>query len=292
LELKVAPQITSENTLELDIDVTRQTPTNAPTDPVQGSIKRQANTKLIVNNGETAVIGGLYQTQKFKGQGRIPFLGRLPIIGMLFRTNEEQSFRSELMVLITPRILPGGAGRASARTDLPIIGGSSGGGGGNNFNNDGGNSFSNSAGAGGGADGQSSTPLAGNTGGGSKEGGVTSANGGGGGGDNLGNADDFGVDSGGNAAPAPSAGGNAKAANGGGNGLNNLSGNNIGGANAKAGGNGGGNGLDNFDGGNTATNSAGGDGNGDLSNGGDAPPPSQGNSGGSNGLNNLGGNDL
>jgi type IV pilus assembly protein PilQ len=84
LELIVAPQVTSDNSLELDIQVQRQTPTNAPTDPVQGSIKRQANTKLIVSNGETAVIGGLYQTQKFKGQGRVPFLGRLPLIGALF----------------------------------------------------------------------------------------------------------------------------------------------------------------------------------------------------------------
>ena len=122
LELNVAPQVTSDNTLELDIQVQRQTPTNAPTDPVQGSINRQANTKLIVSNGETAVIGGLYQTQKFKGQGRVPFLGRLPLIGALFRTNEEQSFRSELMVLITPRILPMAGGRASARADLPING--------------------------------------------------------------------------------------------------------------------------------------------------------------------------
>lgn len=142
LQLIVAPQVTSDNTLELDIQVQRQTPTNSPGDPVQGSIKREANTKLIVANGETAVIGGLYQTQKFKGQARIPFLGRLPLIGFLFRTNDEQSFRSELMVLITPRILPGGNSRGSARADLPLGGGSnftatpaSSGAGSNNFGN-------------------------------------------------------------------------------------------------------------------------------------------------------------
>ncbi|MEY2987770.1 MAG: hypothetical protein RJB13_1291, partial [Pseudomonadota bacterium] len=139
LELVVAPQVTSDNTLELDIQVQRQTPTNAPTDPVQGSIKRQANTKLIVSNGETAVIGGLYQTQKFKGQGRVPFLGRLPLIGALFRTNEEQSFRSELMVLITPRILPMTTGRGSARADLPVDGNFT-----NNSNNNS-NNFNNNA---------------------------------------------------------------------------------------------------------------------------------------------------
>jgi type IV pilus assembly protein PilQ len=124
IELNVTPQITSDNTIELDIQVQRQTPTNAPTDPVQGTIKRQANTKLVVGNGETAVIGGLYQTQKFKGQARVPFLGRLPLIGALFRTNEEQSFRSELMVLITPRIMPGGQSYSSSRANLPVLNGS------------------------------------------------------------------------------------------------------------------------------------------------------------------------
>jgi len=162
LELVVAPQITSDNTLELDIQVQRQTPTNAPSDPVQGSIKRQANTKLIVANGETAVIGGLYQTQKFKGQGRIPFLGRLPIIGVLFRTNEEQSFRSELMVLITPRILPGGGGgvRTSSRADLPIGTPVNGNGGNNYNNNNSSNSLLNNSGGGGGGALNAPAPVA------------------------------------------------------------------------------------------------------------------------------------
>ncbi|MCA2959475.1 MAG: hypothetical protein IOD12_04425 [Silvanigrellales bacterium] len=106
LSLSVKPQITSDNMLELDLQVARRTPNNAPTDPVQGSTERNVKTKLMVENGDTAVIGGLYQTQKFRGQGRIPFLGRLPIIGFLFRSNDSQMSKSELMVLITPRILP------------------------------------------------------------------------------------------------------------------------------------------------------------------------------------------
>lgn len=318
LELKVAPQITSENTLELDIDVTRQTPTNAPTDPVQGSIKRQANTKLIVNNGETAVIGGLYQTQKFKGQGRIPFLGRLPIIGMLFRTNEEQSFRSELMVLITPRILPGGPARSTARTDLPILGGSSAGGG-NNFNNDGGNGISN--GDAGGA-GSASQPSAGNAAGGAAAGGSGASAGGGGGGasaaggaDDLGNGDDFGLNNGGAGASA-GGGKTAKSANVGGGNSNDFGNDSGGGGGQAAGGNGagGGNNLDNLDpnaggGGNSGAGKSNGGGLNNLNNLGpnsgggtntaknagddlgDEPPANKGNSGGGN-LNNLGGDDL
>ena len=123
MSLKVKPQITSDNTLELDLEVTRETPTNAPSDPVQGSTKRKAKTRLLVGNGDTAVIGGLYQTLKYKGQGRIPVLGRLPIIGFLFRTNDEATQKTELMVLITPRIVPvqnSLIGNNSTGPDIPV----------------------------------------------------------------------------------------------------------------------------------------------------------------------------
>lgn len=294
LSLTVSPQVTSENTLELDIDVQRATPTNAPTDPVQGSINREAQTKLIVSNGETAVIGGLYQTQKFKGQGRVPFLGRLPIIGALFRTNEEQSFRSELMVLITPRILPGGPGRSTARADLPILGGSSGGssGGGNNsgggdnaFNNSGDGGFGNSGGGslnsgstGGAAKTNTASSGLGNTGNkgtGNVGGGAAT------GADNLGSANDFGADVG----------------NGGGNGAD------LGGGTGKpsnsANASGAGNSGDDF--GNSG-NSGGGDAGGADSGGGGGnfnnlgpggnAPAGQPNAGGGNNLDNLDGSDL
>jgi hypothetical protein len=285
LELVVSPQVTSDNTLELDIQVQRQTPTNAPSDPVQGSIKRQANTKLIVANGETAVIGGLYQTQKFKGQGRIPFLGRLPLIGALFRTNEEQSFRSELMVLITPRILPGGGSRSSVKADLPI---------GTNSANTGGNNFANNS--------NNSGDNASNTSGGtSNEFGNTATNATGGsaasnltspgnsakatapatteGGNNFGNAADFGP-GGDLEGPGGTSGGEtgdiAKAPSGGNENLNNLGANdgetsNSGGNSAPVPGTGGGNG--NFNNLNGGSNSGG-------------------DTGGADNLNNLNGGDL
>jgi type IV pilus secretin PilQ/predicted competence protein len=285
LELVVSPQVTSDNTLELDIQVQRQTPTNAPSDPVQGSIKRQANTKLIVANGETAVIGGLYQTQKFKGQGRIPFLGRLPLIGALFRTNEEQSFRSELMVLITPRILPGGGSRSSVKADLPI---------GTNSANTGGNNFANNS--------NNSGDNASNTSGGtSNEFGNTASNATGGsaasnltspgnsakatapatteGGNNFGNAADFGP-GGDLEGPGGTSGGEtgdiAKAPSGGNGNLNNLGANdgetsNSGGNSAPVPGTGGGNG--NFNNLNGGSNSGG-------------------DTGGADNLNNLNGGDL
>lgn len=300
LELQVAPQVTSENTLELDIQVQRQTPTNPPTDPVQGSIKRQANTKLIVANGETAVIGGLYQTQKFKGQGRVPFLGKLPLIGALFRTNEEQSFRSELMVLITPRILPGGPGRSSARTDLPILGGSDAGSSNNggDFGNSGGNGNANGNGNG------NSSGLNAKTNGAAGINGASSKTNAAGtpsaGGNDFGSPDDFGAD----VPPDTGAGlgdgktNMAKSNNGGGGGnLNNIGNGGAGGAGNASGG-AGGNNLNNLgneggSGGNSGGDTGGGDsGNFNNLNGGNGAPANQSGSGGGNNLNNLDGGEL
>lgn len=289
LELVVSPQVTSDNTLELDIQVQRQTPTNAPSDPVQGSIKRQANTKLIVANGETAVIGGLYQTQKFKGQGRIPFLGRLPLIGALFRTNEEQSFRSELMVLITPRILPGGGSRSSVKADLPI-GTNSANTGGNNFSNNNNNSRDNANNA---SPGGSSNEFDNTASNATRNGAASNLRSPGnslkarapattGGGNNFGNANNFGP--GGNLSSPNGTGeegsGNiAKAPNGGNENLNNL------GVNDGEAGDSGGNSA-------PSPGTGGGNGNFNNLNGGANQGGDTGDTGGADNLNNLNGGDL
>lgn len=107
LSLNVTPQITHDGGVELAIKVSRDTPGEDSNSPNEESVtKRDINTKLIVNNGDTAVIGGLFTIQKSKTEFRVPFLGKIPIIGWFFRNKSEVSNRSELMVLLTPRILP------------------------------------------------------------------------------------------------------------------------------------------------------------------------------------------
>jgi type IV pilus secretin PilQ/predicted competence protein len=110
LAVKVTPQIASDSSMELGVEVTRDTPTSAANSNIQSKTSRSAKTRLAVRHGETAVIGGLYQTTKTKTQERIPFLGRLPIIGALFRSNSTTSMRTELMILITPRIVNNASG--------------------------------------------------------------------------------------------------------------------------------------------------------------------------------------
>jgi len=114
LKVGVTPLIANDNSMELTVDVQRDTPTSTPISGANSKISRTAKTKLAVRSGETAVIGGLYQTTKTRDQGRIPFLGKIPILGALFRTNDSYTKRTELIILITPRIVNNASGGATA----------------------------------------------------------------------------------------------------------------------------------------------------------------------------------
>lgn len=67
---------------------------------------RQANTSVIVRDGETVILGGLSQDETMRTQTKIPLLGDLPLVGQLFRTVDERKLKTEMVVFITPRILP------------------------------------------------------------------------------------------------------------------------------------------------------------------------------------------
>jgi type IV pilus assembly protein PilQ len=106
LSLTVTPKITNDGNIQMAISVNRGTPgSDAPVNGVETSTNRSAKTNLSVGDGETAVIGGLYQSNKTESVGRIPILGDLPLIGWLFRARSRGSLRTELMVLITPRLV-------------------------------------------------------------------------------------------------------------------------------------------------------------------------------------------
>ena len=105
LSLRVTPKIMPSNLIQLDITVEKGSPVTPPNLGVRGDTSRTASTKLIIQNGETAVIGGMRQTGRLKAKARIPFLGSLPFIGSLFRSSENRTFRSEILILLTPRVL-------------------------------------------------------------------------------------------------------------------------------------------------------------------------------------------
>ena len=106
LRLTVTPQITSENTIFLNVDVENTTPNFGQ--EVQGNpelITQQATTQVLVTDGGTVVIGGVIQTQNSINITQVPVLGNLPILGNLFKHVVVNTSNQELIFFITPRII-------------------------------------------------------------------------------------------------------------------------------------------------------------------------------------------
>jgi type IV pilus assembly protein PilQ len=106
LRLTVTPQITSENTIFLNVDVENTTPNFAQ--EVQGNpelITQQATTQVLVTDGGTVVIGGVIQTQNSIEIDQVPLLGNIPYLGNLFKHTQVNTSNQELIFFITPRII-------------------------------------------------------------------------------------------------------------------------------------------------------------------------------------------
>jgi type IV pilus assembly protein PilQ len=106
LRLTVTPQITSENTIFLNVDVENTTPNFGQ--EVQGNpelITQQATTQVLVTDGGTVVIGGVIQTQNSLEVDQVPLLGSIPLLGNLFKHVQVSTSNQELIFFITPRII-------------------------------------------------------------------------------------------------------------------------------------------------------------------------------------------
>src|SRR4030088_2157780 len=106
LRLTVTPQITSENTIFLNVDVENTTPNFGQ--EVQGNpelITQQATTQVLVTDGGTVVIGGVIQTQNSINISQVPLLGNIPILGNLFRHTKVDTSNQDFIFFITPRII-------------------------------------------------------------------------------------------------------------------------------------------------------------------------------------------
>jgi type IV pilus assembly protein PilQ len=108
LKLEVIPHITPDNKVFLDLLITEDTP-GAPV-VLSGSVvpaikANRLQTKVLVNNGETVVLGGIMSVVEKKNKGKIPFLGNMPVLGTLFRNRYQSNERKELLIFITPKIV-------------------------------------------------------------------------------------------------------------------------------------------------------------------------------------------
>jgi type IV pilus assembly protein PilQ len=108
LTLKVTPQITEAGTVILQLEVENNAADFANlVNGIPPINTQSAKTQVLVMDGSTAVIGGIYQSNEQTSQASTPFLGRLPILGYLFRNRFVQSTNNELLLFITPRIIKG-----------------------------------------------------------------------------------------------------------------------------------------------------------------------------------------
>ncbi len=105
LSLTVTPQITPEGKLLLTLQVNQDRPSATLVQGVPEIETREIKTQVLINNGQTFVLGGIYEQGKKNQVERVPFLGNLPIIGHLFRHTLIQKNRRELLIFVTPSIV-------------------------------------------------------------------------------------------------------------------------------------------------------------------------------------------
>jgi type IV pilus assembly protein PilQ len=114
LSLEVTPQITPDNNIIMDLRVHKDNVGEViSTGGLGGTVPsidtRAVETQVLVEDGQTVVLGGIYETERRETINKVPFLGDIPAVGVLFRSKQMQNDKSELLIFVTPRILEEGS---------------------------------------------------------------------------------------------------------------------------------------------------------------------------------------
>ena len=104
LKLEVTPQITPEGNVMLDLDVTKDSVGQSTAAGFAINTKH-IKTQVLVENGGTVVIGGIFELNETESETKVPFLGDIPGIGNLFKTRQRSSNKQEMLVFITPKVV-------------------------------------------------------------------------------------------------------------------------------------------------------------------------------------------
>ena len=114
LELTVTPQITPDNNIIMDLMVSKDNvgeiiSTGGLGGTVPSIDTRSVQTQVLVADGQTVVLGGIYETERRETISKVPFLGDIPFAGVLFRSKQRTDNKAELLIFVTPRILEEGS---------------------------------------------------------------------------------------------------------------------------------------------------------------------------------------
>jgi type IV pilus assembly protein PilQ len=113
LSLKVTPQITPDNRVILDLTVAKDSVGQLVASATGGFVPsidtREIVTQVLVNDGQTVVLGGILETERRDNEQKVPWLGDVPVLGRLFKTTSKTDNKDELLIFVTPRILREGA---------------------------------------------------------------------------------------------------------------------------------------------------------------------------------------
>ena len=113
LSLKVTPQITPDNRIILDLEVKKDSVGTVIV--TSGGVNvpsidtRSITTQVLVNDGQTVVLGGIFETEERENETKVPYLGDVPVLGRLFKTTSKTNNKDELLIFVTPKILHEGA---------------------------------------------------------------------------------------------------------------------------------------------------------------------------------------
>jgi type IV pilus assembly protein PilQ len=105
LSLTVTPHITPDDRIILDLVVTQDTVSNVSNGTAPAIDTQRIGTQVLVNNGETIVLGGIYQQQTISSVSKVPVLGDIPYFGWMFRNSSNFNEKKELLIFVTPRIV-------------------------------------------------------------------------------------------------------------------------------------------------------------------------------------------
>ena len=103
----MTPQITPDDRIILDLTVNKDS-IGEVFAGVPSIDTRQVTTQVLVNNGETVVLGGIYEQEQRQDVSKVPLFGDLPVIGALFRSKGTTDNKEELLIFVTPKILKEG----------------------------------------------------------------------------------------------------------------------------------------------------------------------------------------